>query len=141
MGMKVTTVLYDFGLKNGKGSVINGDVMKEAVEKYIEKHNGSSVIYGETNPSDYPMAVSLGSISHKADLRELDFSDDKISCDIEINDTPNGKIVQELVNLGNKPTFAPRMVGEYIYETDEEGNRTEKIIGIKDPMLISIDII
>lgn len=49
MGMKVTTVLYDFGLKNGKGSVINGDVMKEAVEKYIEKHNGSGVIYGEMN--------------------------------------------------------------------------------------------
>lgn len=141
MTKKINAIVLEFDnrIKNGR-IYYSKDVIEEAVKNFNKDKNNtrlgkiaSSQSINDLDPVDFSQAT------HKID--RLEFDGDKLVCDAEILDTPNGKAVQEVFNAGFNPKFAPRMIGEPIYELDENGNPTNKIVGYKNVKIISVDIV
>ena len=133
---KVTCVMMDFG-SNENGRKYSKEAMENAVEEFMSRPEHQRL--GEiSRESDEPF-TSLANVSHK--VENMGFEGDKLLCKIELLDTPNGKIAQEIIKNGQSLKLGPKMIVEPIYELDEEGNPTDKIIGYKNLDIISIDII
>lgn len=139
MSKKISVTLFDSNKENSNGRCYNMESMKKAFEEFAEKNKESGMLGELCHPSEQNLYVNPGNVSHR--VENFDFENGKVNCDIEILDTPNGKIVQDIINAGMNPKFEPRMVGTPVYEVDENGNKTNKIIGYKDYKIISIDII
>lgn len=140
--MKRTNVLLcDFVKIGSNGIVYNEKEFKDAIDRYIKNNEGSSIIYGGMNPSYNSIYTPLGSITHKADLSKLVYKDNKVYCDIDINDTPNGKLVQEMIDNGVHLKFEPRIFGEFSYRKDKNGNTDNIVADIKNFNIVSVDII
>lgn len=138
MSTKVSVILFDLNKENSNGRCYNMESVKKAFEEFAKKSKESGML-GELCPSRQNLYVNLGNVSHR--VEKFDFEDGKVNCDIEILDTANGKIVQDIINAGTIPKFEPRMVATPVYEVDENGNETNKIIGYKDHKIISVDIV
>lgn len=138
---KITATVTLFGIDYKNGRKCCDKAIKEAVNDYIATHNGSSIIYGQINPSDYDVITNISNISHKIDINTFEFGEDGVKCNVEILDTPNGQVVQEMLKYGIKPNFGMRMLGNLVYAKDENGNETKEIAAIESPNIISIDII
>ena len=142
MSIVVKTTMFDFGEKNENGVCYDEKIITEAIKKYIENHKNGEM-YGEMCHEGDGMDrfyVSLGNISHK--IIDFDFGGGKVTCGAEILDTPKGKLAQEIMSYSKKPPkFWPRVIAKPVYELDENGKETDKIIGYKDLDIISIDIV
>lgn len=134
---KVTCLIKDFG-NPGNGRVYTKEAMEMAVKEYLSREDKTRRL-GEMDPRpDEDPWVHLSNVSHM--IEDVRFEGDKLYGDIELLDTPNGKMAQELLKNGLPIHLAPRMTAQPIYEIDEEGNETNKIIGYKDLSIISMDI-
>lgn len=104
--LTVNVILFDVDQSNGRK--YDEKSIKNAMDNYIRNNNGSSIIYGQMNPSDYALHTSISEASHQVDINSLKLNNDNISCEVEVLNTPNGKILQEMLNYGINPTFGIR---------------------------------
>lgn len=133
---KVTCVMMDFE-SNENGRKYSKEVMENAVKEYMSRpeHQRLGEIFKE---SDEPF-VSLANVSYK--VENMAFEGNKLLCQVELLDTPNGKIAQDIIKNGHSIKLAPKMLARPVYELDENGNPTNKVVGYDKIDIISIDIV
>lgn len=102
MSIKITTVIYKAGTTLYDGTtVIDSSLMKQMVNdfnKHHENEQDNSYHYG-TFSGYSSLNVNFEDITHKID--NIYIKDNSIMADIDILDTPKGKIIQELLERGN----------------------------------------
>jgi hypothetical protein len=87
---------------NANGDVFPIDVMQKAIEKYQEKIDADKA-YGELQISPYAKpSINLAQISHKVTKMELD-KDGSYNVEALVLDTPQGKILSQILESGIKP--------------------------------------
>lgn len=122
---------------NENGIKYSKEVMENAVKEYMSRPEHQRL--GEiSRESDEPF-ISLANVSHK--VENMGFEGNKLLCQVELLDTPNGKIAQDIIKNGHSIKLAPKMLARPIYELDEDGNPTDKIIGYDNLDIISINIV
>lgn len=109
---KITVKATLFGVNNAKGFKYDKETITEALNKYVENCDGSGIIYGQINPSDYSLYTPLSKASHIIDVNSFEVTDEGVYCDIEPLNTPDGKILKKLLNKGIIPKFAIRAIGD-----------------------------
>lgn len=129
------TFTIPLNVPNKYGVIYTEDVMKSAVEDYVEKHKGKPML-GYLNPgmSRASMVPSFLNVSHK--ITGLEVKDDSIYGKAILLDTPMGKIVQDLKD--SSLTFAPNIIGTIKTEKNEDGTWQQRVM---DCSIVSIDII
>ena len=109
---KITVKATLFGVDNAKGFKYDKETITKALNKYVENCDGSGITYGQINHSDYSLYTPLSKASHIIDVNSFKVTDESVYCDIEPLNTPDGKILQELLNEGITPKFAIRAIGD-----------------------------
>ena len=119
------------------GRTYSKEAMEKAVKEYMSRPEHQRL--GELASKDEETHINLVDVSHK--VENMAFIGNKLYCEIEVLDTPKGKIAQELIKNGQNIHLAPRMTAQPIYEQDENGNPTDRIIGYDNLDIISVNIV
>lgn len=116
--------------KNRNGRVYPKKIMESAVNKYITEQVSQGRAVGELNHPEGP-TVNLDKVSHL--ITSLTFEGNDVVGKASILNTPNGKIVQGLLDGGVKLGVSTRGMGSL-----ERGNGG---MVVKEYMLNTIDIV
>ena len=117
---------------NRNGIIYSKAAMEEAIKK-MQPIIDEGRLMGELGQGS--SAVNLGNVSHKID--KLWIEDGKGYGDITILNTPQGKIVEDLLNIEPTPvSLGMRCIGTPEYSTEDP-----KIGVVKDLSIITMDII
>jgi len=106
--MKIIGVFMQAETKNRNGRVYPLDVLHKEVNRYNKELVETKRAFGELGHPDGP-TVNLDRVSHM--IEELVPEGKDIIGKAKILDTPNGKIVQELINAGAKLGVSSRGMG------------------------------
>ena len=106
--MKIKGVFMQAETKNRNGRVYPLDVLQKEVKRYTKELVENKRAFGELGHPDGP-TVNLDRVSHI--IEELYPEGNNIIGKAKILDTPNGKIVQELINAGAKLGVSSRGMG------------------------------
>ena len=106
--MKIKGVFMQAETKNRNGRVYPLDVLQKEVNRYNKELVETKRAFGELGHPDGP-TVNLDRVSHM--IEELVPEGKDIIGKAKILDTPNGKIVQELINAGAKLGVSSRGMG------------------------------
>ena len=106
--MKIKGVFMQAETKNRNGRVYPLDVLHKEVNRYNKELVETKRAFGELGHPDGP-TVNLDRVSHM--IEELVPEGKDIIGKAKILDTPNGKIVQELINAGAKLGVSSRGMG------------------------------
>ena len=117
--------------KNRNGRIYPRPIMEKAVSKYVAEQVSKDRAVGELNHPEGP-TVNLDKVSHK--ITELKMKGNNVVGKAQILDTPNGKIVQGLLDGGVKLGVSTRGMGSLA----QQGNA----MVVKDDYLLNtIDIV
>ena len=117
--------------KNRNGRIYPRPIMEKAVSKYVAEQVSKDRAVGELNHPEGP-TVNLDKVSHK--ITDLQMEGDDVVGRAQILDTPNGKIVQGLLDGGVKLGVSTRGMGSLA----QQGNA----MVVKDDYLLNtIDIV
>ena len=106
--MKIKGVFMQAETKNRNGRVYPLDVLQKEVTRYTKELVENKRAFGELGHPDGP-TVNLDRVSHI--IEELYPEGNNIIGKAKILDTPNGKIVKELLNAGAKLGVSSRGMG------------------------------
>ena len=106
--MKIKGVFMQAETKNRNGRVYPLDVLHKEVNRYNKELVESKRAFGELGHPEGP-TVNLDRVSHM--IEELVPEGNNIIGKAKILDTPNGKIVKELLNAGAKLGVSSRGMG------------------------------
>ena len=106
--MKIKGVFMQAETKNRNGRVYPLDVLQKEVTRYTKELVENKRAFGELGHPDGP-TVNLDRVSHL--IEELYSEGNNIIGKAKILDTPNGKIVKELLNAGAKLGVSSRGMG------------------------------
>ena len=106
--MKIKGVFMQAETKNRNGRVYPLDVLQKEVNRYNKELVESKRAFGELGHPEGP-TVNLDRVSHM--IEELVPEGNNIIGKAKILDTPNGKIVKELLNAGAKLGVSSRGMG------------------------------
>ena len=106
--MKIKGVFMQAETKNRNGRVYPLDVLQKEVARYNKELVESKRAFGELGHPEGP-TVNLDRVSHM--IEELVPEGNNIIGKAKILDTPNGKIVKELINAGAKLGVSSRGMG------------------------------
>ena len=106
--VKIKGVFMQAETKNRNGRVYPLDVLQKEVKRYTKELVENKRAFGELGHPDGP-TVNLDRVSHI--IEELYPEGNNIIGKAKILDTPNGKIVQELINAGAKLGVSSRGMG------------------------------
>ena len=106
--MKIQGVFMQAETKNRNGRVYPLDVLQKEVTRYSKELVEKKRAFGELGHPDGP-TVNLDRVSHL--IEELVPEGNNIIGKAKILDTPNGKIVKELLNAGAKLGVSSRGMG------------------------------
>ena len=106
--MKIKGVFMQAETKNRNGRVYPLDVLQKEVARYNKELVESKRAFGELGHPEGP-TVNLDRVSHM--IEELVPEGKNIIGKAKILDTPNGKIVKELINAGAKLGVSSRGMG------------------------------
>ena len=106
--MKIKGVFMQAETKNRNGRVYPLNVLQKEVARYNKELVETKRAFGELGHPDGP-TVNLDRVSHM--IEELVPEGKDIIGKAKILDTPNGKIVQELINAGAKLGVSSRGMG------------------------------
>lgn len=98
MSMKMTTVLYKAGTLLSDGNTIDSSLMKQMVNDFNEHFQNEQINhyhYGTFSENSFPLNVNFEDMTHK--INNVYIKDNHIMADIDILDTPKGKVIQELL--------------------------------------------
>jgi hypothetical protein len=124
--MKLEGVLLYYDKENGNGRIYTKECAGNMVEQFKQKEQP---LFGELGQSE-SFDIKL-SPSHIVKDVWIDEEDKSVKGTIEILETPKGKILEELLNVGCDMSITSRGLGTVNNETKE----------IEDYQLISFDII
>ena len=112
MNEKFTTILTPLNQLNLNGRIYqDNDSLRECIKDFNEKPNK----FGEIGHPDIGrFEISLNDVSHS--IENVKIEDDKVIGDIEILETPRGKVLKELYDNG-KIVFRPRSLGHVDYNS------------------------
>lgn len=117
--------------KNRNGRIYPGDVMRSAVNKYVEEQVKTGRAVGELNHPDGP-TVNLDKVSHL--ITDLYMEGNDVIGKASILDTPMGKIVKGLLDGGVKLGVSTRGMGTL-------AQRNGQTYVNEDFMLATVDIV
>ena len=106
--MKIQGVFMQAETKNRNGRVYPLGVLQKEVTRYNKELVSKNRAFGELGHPDGP-TVNLDRVSHM--IEELEPEGNNIIGKAKILDTPNGKIVKELLNSGAKLGVSSRGMG------------------------------
>ena len=106
--MKIQGVFMQAETKNINGRVYPAEVLQKEVKRYSKELVEKKLAFGELGHPEGP-TVNLDRVSHL--IEELKPDGNNIVGKAKILDTPNGKIVKELLNAGAKLGVSSRGMG------------------------------
>ena len=118
--MKLEARLMDFSKSNRNGRTYDTAMLQQVVDAYNE-HGDKMVHNLFAGELSHPSAT-LSDVCGKVENISIDASNQWLNAKIETIPTPDGQTVDKLITSGYCPHFAPRMVGEYKDELDDEGH-------------------
>jgi hypothetical protein len=106
--MMLTGKLQEAETKNGNGRVYPREVLMREVEKYIKGPIAQNNAMGEL---DHPEAsvINLSNVSHN--IKKVWWDGNNLMGNLELLNTPSGKIAQELVSAGIPLGISSRGMG------------------------------
>jgi len=142
--MKLEARIMDFSKSNRNGRTYDTAMLQQAVDAYNE-HGDKMVHMGDRGELSHPSST-LSDVCGKVENISIDFSNQWLNAKIETIPTPDGQTVDKLITSGFCPHFAPRMVGEYKDETDDdehvvldESGRPKKVFHPSE--IVSVDFV
>lgn len=106
--MRIKGKLQEAEQKNGNGRVYPMEVLRREVEKYIDGPIKSNTAMGEL---DHPEAsiVNLNNVSHN--IKRIWWEGNDLMGELELLNTPSGKIAQEIISAGIPLGISSRGMG------------------------------
>ena len=106
--MRVKGKLQEAEQRNGNGRVYPMDILRKQVEIYIKGPIASNTAMGEL---DHPEAaiVNLNNVSHN--IKRIWWEGNDLMGELELLNTPSGKIAQEIVSAGIPLGISSRGMG------------------------------
>jgi hypothetical protein len=106
--MRIKGKLQESGVKNGNGRVYPPEVLKNQVELYTKGPVASNTAMGEL---DHPEStiVNLGNVSHV--IKRVWWDGNDVMGELELLNTPSGKIAQEIILAGIPLGISSRGMG------------------------------
>lgn len=101
--MEIECKICELGHPNSNGRIYPKDVLEKAIQNYNEKDYKFGEL-GNTTTTN----VELQHISHK--VNEVKLKDNNLCANIELLDTPSGKIAQDIIKSGLNLQIKPRML-------------------------------
>jgi len=120
--MRVKGKLQESEVKNGNGRVYPKEVLQREVEKYVEGPIKSNTAMGEL---DHPEStiVNLNNVSHT--IKRVWWEGNDLMGELELLNTPSGKIAQEIISAGiplgisSRGMGSVRQIGETVEVQDD----------------------
>ncbi len=120
--MRVKGKLQESEVKNGNGRVYPREVLQREVEKYMEGPIKSNTAMGEL---DHPESsiVNLNNVSHT--IKRVWWEGNDLMGELELLNTPSGKIAQEIISAGiplgisSRGMGSVRQIGETVEVQDD----------------------
>ena len=106
--MRVKGKLQESEVKNGNGRVYPKEVLQREVEKYVEGPIKTNTALGEL---DHPESsiVNLNNVSHN--IKRVWWEGHDLMGELELLNTPSGKIAQEIISAGIPLGISSRGMG------------------------------
>jgi len=106
--MRIKGKLQESGVKNGNGRIYPPEVLKNQVELYTKGPVASNTAMGEL---DHPEStiVNLGNVSHV--IKRVWWDGNDVMGELELLNTPSGKIAQEIILAGIPLGISSRGMG------------------------------
>ena len=106
--MRVKGKLQEAEQKNGNGRVYPKEILLREVEKYVKGPIASNTAMGEL---DHPEAsiVNLNNVSHN--IKKVWWEGNDLMGELELLNTPSGKIAQEIISAGIPLGISSRGMG------------------------------
>lgn len=141
MEIEMKCIMGELNHPNRNGRIYDSKMMQEAIDKW--KKEGSKIV--ELNP-DYNNFTTTNISKAVGITKDIWVENGEVLGKIELLDTPQGKIVKDILKSGQNVNFAPRMLGERVPVLDEEGNQKidkygNPIYEIKNVEIVSLDIV
>ena len=112
----------DFSKSNRNGRTYDTAMLQQAVDAYNEHSDKMVYMVDRDNLFASHPSRTLSDVCGKVENISIDFSNQWLNAKIETIPTPDGQTVNKLITSGYCPHFAPRIVGEYKDELDDEGH-------------------
>jgi hypothetical protein len=120
--MRVKGKLQESEVKNGNGRVYPKEVLEREVNKYLEGPIKSNTAMGEL---DHPESsiVNLNNVSHN--IKRVWWEGNDLMGELELLNTPSGKIAQEIISAGiplgisSRGMGSVRQIGETVEVQDD----------------------
>jgi hypothetical protein len=120
--MRVKGKLQESEVKNGNGRVYPKEVLQREVEKYMEGPIKTNTALGEL---DHPEStiVNLNNVSHN--IKKVWWDGNDLMGELELLNTPAGKIAQEIISAGiplgisSRGMGSVRQIGETVEVQDD----------------------
>jgi hypothetical protein len=120
--MRVKGKLQESEVKNGNGRVYPKEVLQREVQKYMEGPIKSNTAMGEL---DHPESsiVNLNNVSHT--IKRVWWEGNDLMGELELLNTPSGKIAQEIISAGiplgisSRGMGSVRQIGETVEVQDD----------------------
>lgn len=112
--MELEGTFMKVDVRNSNGHIYKAEAMQEAFEAYQKKVDAGEAygILGDVTHPERSFSDNISNISHKITEIHWDASTGSIFGKVELLDTPNGKIAQEIVNNSGTLDMAPSMLVE-----------------------------
>ena len=106
--MRIKGKLQESEVKNGNGRIYPKEVLKREVEKYIKNSINTNTAMGEL---DHPESsiVNLNNVSHN--IKSIWWENNDLMGELELLNTPSGKIAQEIILAGIPLGISSRGMG------------------------------
>ena len=120
--MRVKGKLQESEVKNGNGRVYPKEVLEREVKKYVDGPIKSNTAMGEL---DHPEStiVNLNNVSHN--IKRVWWEGNDLMGELELLNTPSGKIAQEIISAGiplgisSRGMGSVRQIGETVEVQDD----------------------
>lgn len=106
-GKHLSGLFAEFDTRNQNGRIYPKDIYESALNRIMYKIKEGRLL-GECDHPEYD-EVKLANVSHV--IRDCRIEDNKVYGDVEVLDTPSGKIVQSLIEAGIPIGISSRGVG------------------------------
>ena len=106
--MRVKGKLQEAEVKNGNGRVYSKEILEREADKYAEGPIKANTALGELDHPD-SMVVNLNNTSHN--IKRIWWEGNNLMGELEILNTPSGKIAQEIISAGIPLGISSRGMG------------------------------
>lgn len=106
--MRIKGKLQEAEVKNGNGRVYPKEVLQREAQKYLEGPIKSNTAMGELDHPDSSV-VNLNNVSHN--IKKIWWEGDNLMGELELLNTPSGKIAQEIISAGIPLGISSRGMG------------------------------